>query len=98
MTAEQFKASLKDEEPPKELSGPLAALWWDAKGDWNRSHSLVDELETKDGMAVHAYLHRKEGATSNAEYWYERAGRKFHRPKLEDEFQALVEGLLGHRQ
>ena len=98
MTAEQFKASFKDNQPPKSLSAPLAALWWDAKGDWNRSHSLVDELETKDGMAVHAYLHRKEGATSNADYWYERAGRQFHRPALEDEFQALVEALLGHRQ
>ena len=98
MTSEQFKASLKNDEPPKDLSAPLMALWWDAKGDWNRSHSLVDELESKSGMAVHAYLHRKEGATSNAEYWYERAGRGFHRPKLEDEFQALVEGLLGNRQ
>lgn len=94
MDAEQFKASLKDEEPPKGLSAPLAALWWDAKGDWTRSHSLVDELETKDGMAVHAYLHRKEGASSNADYWYARAGRKFHRPALEAEFQALLEGLL----
>lgn len=94
MTAEQFKASLKDTKPPEDLSAPLTALWWDAKGDWQRSHSLVDELETKDGMAVHAYLHRKEGSSSNAEYWYERAGRKFHRPKLEEEFQALVEGLL----
>lgn len=95
MTSEQFKASLKNDEPPKDLSAPLMALWWDAKGDWNRSHSLVDELESKDGMVVHAYLHRKEGSTSNAEYWYERAGRGFHRPKLDDEFQALVEGLLG---
>jgi|SRR5579864_4940945 len=94
MTAEQFQASLANENPPKELTAPLAALWWDAKGDWARSHSLVDELETTDGMAVHAYLHRKEGSSSNADYWYERAGREFHRPALEAEFQALVEGLL----
>jgi hypothetical protein len=44
-------------------------------------------------MAVHAYLHRKEGAASNADYWYQRAGRKFHRPTLEAEWTALVEGL-----
>lgn len=94
MDAEHFKASLTDAEPPEGLSAPLTALWWDAKGDWARSHSLVDELETKDGMAVHAYLHRKEGASSNADYWYARAGRGFHRPTLEAEFQALVEGLL----
>ena len=52
------------------------------------------ELETLDGMAVHAYLHRKEGAASNADYWYQRAGRSFHRPTLEAEWEALVEGLL----
>jgi hypothetical protein len=45
-------------------------------------------------MAVHAYLHRKEGVAWNAEYWYERAGRKFHRLTLEEEWDALVEGLL----
>jgi hypothetical protein len=44
-------------------------------------------------MAVHAYLHRKEGAASNAEYWYRLAGRTFHRPALEDEWTALIEGL-----
>ena len=94
MDAGQFKASLAGAEPPAGLSAPLAALWWDAKGDWARSHSLVDELETTEGMAVHAYLHRKEGQASNADYWYERAGRRFHRPALEAEFQALLEGLL----
>jgi hypothetical protein len=45
-------------------------------------------------MAVHAYLHRKEGSASNADYWYARAGRKFHRSNLEDEWEALVTGLL----
>ena len=44
------------------------------------AHGLVDELESKEGMAVHAYLHRKEGSASNAEYWYERAGRKISSP------------------
>jgi hypothetical protein len=53
----------------------------------------VDELETQAGMAVHAYLHRKEGQAWNAEYWYKRSGRQFHREQLEDEWAALVEGL-----
>ena len=64
MNAEEFRASLTQEAPCKELSAPLTALWWDAKGDWSRAHTLVDELETLAGMAVHAYLHRKEGSTS----------------------------------
>jgi hypothetical protein len=58
-----------------------------------QAHALVDELETQAGMAVHAYLHRKEGQAWNAEYWYKRSGRQFHREQLEDEWAALVEGL-----
>ena len=61
---------------------------------WPRAHALVDELESTEGMAVHAYLHRREGSLSNADYWYRRAGRMYYRSALEDEWQALVEGLL----
>ena len=94
MTPEKFKSSVAQSSPPSELTAPLVALWWEAKGDWTRAHSLVDELETAEGMAVHAYLHRKEGSASNADYWYARAGRTFYRPTLEAEWAALVEGLL----
>jgi hypothetical protein len=45
-------------------------------------------------MAVHAYLHRREGSLSNADYWYRRAGRMYYRAVLKEEWQALVEGLL----
>jgi|ERR1700677_10501 hypothetical protein len=93
MYAKDFRASVAQDAPPATVSAPLAALWWDAKGDWTRAHALVDELETLDGMAVHAYLHRKEGSASNADYWYQRAGRDFYRPPLEAEWEALVEGL-----
>jgi hypothetical protein len=93
MTLEEFRASLTLAEPPQGLPAPLAALWWDAKGDWARAHGMVDVLETGEGMAVHAYLHRKEGAASNADYWYSRAGRDFLRPSLEAEWEALVGGL-----
>lgn len=93
MNLEEFRASVAAEAPPGSLSAPLAALWWDAKGDWARAHALVDELETIEGMAVHAYLHRKEGSASNADYWYQHAGRRFHRPTLDAEWAALVDGL-----
>jgi hypothetical protein len=95
MKIEEFRASLSQAAPPEGLPATLAALWWDAKGEWARAHELVDSLETPNGMAVHAYLHRKEGAASNADYWYQRAGRGFHRPALEAEWEALVEGLRG---
>ena len=81
MDAKEFLATLGGGNPPDGLTVPLQALWWDGKGDWARAQGLVDELETKDGMAVHAYLHRKEGMEWNADYWYQRAGKGFHRPE-----------------
>lgn len=94
MTLATFTNSLTAATPPANLPAPLAALWWDARGDWSRAHSLVDDLETPDAMAVHAYLHRKEGEQWNADYWYAKAGKTHHRPTLEAEWSALVEALL----
>jgi hypothetical protein len=94
MTLAEFTQSLTAASPPAELSAPLAALWWDGKGDWQKAHAQVDELETPEAMAVHAYLHRKEGEAWNANYWYQRAGNAHRRPTLEAEFQALLEALL----
>ncbi len=76
------------------LSAPLQALWLEHHGDWTAAHQLVDELETRDGMAVHAYLHRREGETGNADYWYRRAGRDCYRDDESEEWAALVNALL----
>jgi hypothetical protein len=94
VSPEEFRASVEKDAPPHGLPAPLAALWWDAKGNWARGHDLVNELETREAMAVHAYLHRREGEEWNADYWYQRAGRGFHRTTLDAEWEALVEGLL----
>lgn len=98
MTVEEFRDSLRADEPPAALSAPLLALWWDGRGEWSRGHDLINDMESPDAMAVHAYLHRKEGSEWNADYWYRRAGRDYHRPKMEDEWTALVEGLLAHSE
>lgn len=95
MNVAEFRSSLEQGAPPAGLSAPLEALWWDARGDWDRAHALVDHLETAEGMAVHAYLHRREGAESNADYWYRRAGRRYYRASLQEEWEALVEGIRG---
>jgi len=95
MDSAEFKISLANATPPAGLSAAVEALWWDAKGDWTRAHNLVNELVSPDAMAVHAYLHRKEGEQWNAEYWYKRSGDDFRRPTLEAEWTALVDGLLG---
>ncbi len=95
MNSHAFMESLKMIMPPPGLTPPLEALWWDAKGDWPRAHVLVDALETKEAMAVHAYLHRKQGDQSNADYWYRRAGEQYRRTSLAEEWNALVAGLVG---
>jgi hypothetical protein len=93
MTPADFTHSLAAATPPS-LAPPLEALWWDAKGEWSRAHALVDDLETPDAMAVHAYLHRKEGSDWNADYWYRLAGTTHRRPTLKAEWAALLEALL----
>jgi hypothetical protein len=94
MNIAAFQASVNNDQPQTDLSAPLEALWWDKKGDWSRAHQLVDELETPEAMAVHAYLHRKEGEQWNADYWYRRAGRTYYRIQLGDEWTALVQAFL----
>ena len=94
MTVEEFKSLVEGEAPMECMAAPLAALWWDAKGHWTRAHAAVDDLQTKDAMAVHAYLHRKEGDAANAGYWYRRAEVESRRGSLEVEWEALVRSLL----
>jgi hypothetical protein len=51
MDTQEFRASLAHFSPPDSLPAPLAALWWDAKGEWVRAHALVDEMETRAGRS-----------------------------------------------
>jgi hypothetical protein len=94
MELQHFTRTLSNEVPDDRWPAPLQALWWDARGDWAQAHGLVDDLETNDGMAVHAYLHQREGDAANAEYWYRRAGSQQRRPTLEAEWKVLVEMFL----
>jgi len=95
MNLKTFKDSISRAEPPEGVSLALAALWWDAKGDWNKAHELAQEREDRAGNHVHAYLHRKEGDPSNAGYWYRRAGVSPSAASLEAEWDELVQGFLG---
>jgi hypothetical protein len=90
-----FRASLADPAPPAGLVPALAALWWDARGDWQAAHEAVQAHEgTAQADRVHAYLHRKEGDLSNAGYWYRRAGAKPCTGALEAEWEAIAIQLL----
>jgi hypothetical protein len=78
-----------------EATFALQALWWDARGHWDRAHALaqVDE-EDRQCAWVHAYLHRKEGDLSNAAYWYRRAGQPVADSSLSAEWRVLAKAVL----
>jgi hypothetical protein len=89
-----FKESLKHDTPPSGITLALEALWHDGKGDWDRAHDLINDLEDKQSAHVHAYLHRKEGDLWNADYWYRRAGKQRPSASLEEEWEDLVRSFL----
>ncbi len=76
------------------MSDLLKALWYDGKGDWEKSHNIAQDINTKDGSHIHAYLHRKEGDEGNAGYWYSRAGKDFPKVSLEVEWAQLVKKFI----
>ena len=90
-----FRASLDAATPPATLSHALAALWWDAKGDWGKAHECAQKDDGPQGCAVHAYLHRVEGDLSNARYWYNRANRTPAADGLKEEWERLAAELTG---
>ena len=94
MTVKEFRDSLKADAPPPDLNAALGGLWWDAKGDWTRAHESAQQDEGPEGSWVHAYLHRKEGDQSNAQYWYGRAGKTPARGSLDDEWSEITQALL----
>lgn len=89
-----LRRSLAEDRPPATLPPALAALWWDAKGDWSRAHGCVGSEDGADAAWAHAYLHRKEGDLGNAGHWYRRAGRPMPSVSLDQEWAEIVAGLV----
>ena len=42
--------------------------------DLEKSHAIVQDLDTPVGSYLHAIIHRREGDFSNSKYWLRRAG------------------------
>jgi hypothetical protein len=95
MNFQEFEERAQENTPPIGLSPYLLALWHDKRGDWNTAHETVQDIEDATAAWIHAYLHRKEGDTSNARYWYRRAGREFPgHQTLDQEWQQIAQSLL----
>ncbi len=89
MTLEEFAASDGDL-----YSGLLRALWFAQQGSWEQAHEIAQSEDSPDAACVHAHLHRVEGDTANANYWYRRAGRPLQTGDLRAEWATLVTELL----
>ena len=94
MQFEIFQQSIEDDKLPDGISIYLEAMWYDGKGNWNKAHGMIDNLEDPTACWVHAYLHRKEGDVWNADYWYRKAGRKRPDVSLEQEWESIAKALL----
>jgi hypothetical protein len=94
MSFEEFQASLVQSAPAEDLHELLKALWWDGKGNFDRAHDIAQDVESGEGAWVHAYLHRKEGDSGNAGYWYSRAQRPCPKNTLDEEWQHIATELL----
>jgi hypothetical protein len=93
MDIDRLQSSLKNDSPPEGLSMAAQALWWDAKGDWDKAHECAQAQPGVEGDWVHAYLHRKEGDLDNAGGWYRRAGKPIAEGALDAEWRAIAASL-----
>jgi hypothetical protein len=98
VTPAELSASVAKAAPPGDLAPPVQALWWAAKGEWDKAHKIVMDEGGKDCAWVHAYLHRVEGDLGNAGYWYRQAGQPVAKDSLEAEWERIVSALLGGRK
>ncbi len=94
MNFSAFVDTISGTTPPLGLPVSLVSLWYDAKNDWASAHDLINDLDDKDAAWVHAYLHRKEGDTGNAGYWYRRAGKEICHTPLQEEWASIAKALL----
>jgi hypothetical protein len=95
MTFDEFRQSLAGAAPPRGADLALEGQWWAGKGDWERAHNCVQQLEGKpDCDLVHAHLHRIEGDLANAGDWYRSADEKAATGAIEAEWEAIARRFL----
>lgn len=77
-----------DEQLRKAVSHALA-------GAWDAAHRIVQKYE-EDATAcwIHAVLHRIEGDTANARYWYRRTKHKLPEARTPQEELAEIGAVL----
>lgn len=89
-----FEKTLNAIKPPEIWSDELKSLWYQTKGEWDKSHDIAQDISSPMGSLIHAHLHREEGDDWNAKYWYRQAGRSFPTISLKEELKLLVKEII----
>ena len=76
-----------------ELKSCTEALQLIKKGEWKKSHDIIERLNSSLAARIHGHLHRIEGDRWNASYWYRRANMKFPTESIEEEWHNINELL-----
>jgi hypothetical protein len=92
--AAAFLASLKTGAPPADAVPLLRAVWYGLRGEWDAAHGIAQDDASAEGAWVHAWLHRVEGDSANARYWYRRAHRDAAEGDLREEGMTIAAFLL----
>jgi hypothetical protein len=79
---------------PDDIPPLLQSLLLESAGDWVNAHLIAQNDPSSDGSWVHAYLHRVEGDTGNASYWYRNSGRSLPDISLGEEWEYIAMALL----
>jgi hypothetical protein len=75
-----------DIETPSAFAGLLLFF-----GDWERAHTVAQDIETIDGSYWHAIVHRQEPDAGNAGYWFRQVGDHPIFPALRDEAAEILQ-------
>jgi hypothetical protein len=94
MDYDNFIDLTKESEPSDKLFGIHLAIWYAVKHNWDRSHNIVQDINSKNAYWIHAYLHRVEGDISNAHYWYNRAGMEPFYESLDSELNDIIQSVF----
>jgi hypothetical protein len=89
-----FLDSVSTGTPPVAATPLLRAVWHGMRGEWEAAHHIAQDDASVEGAWVHAWLHRIEGDTANARYWYRRAQRNVAEGDLREEGKTIAAFLL----
>ena len=91
MNYNNFIQSTKNINPPSSLTQIELAIWHVVNNNWENAHNLAQKIDNEIGSWIHAHIHRIEGDTSNANYWYSKANREYPKSTLQEEVNQIIQ-------